>query len=493
VLRTVCAERTLWEAILPPGAQDLNPELARVDALFDDPSFFSPFVPHFSLIAGRLSIPMETYLRMMFLRFRHGLSYEAVCAEVGDSISWQRFCRIPLGTRVPHPTTLSKISRRCGPGVVEELNETLLAKAADAKVLRAHKLRADTTVVEANVAYPSDSGLLAKAVATIAALIAKIHAAGGATRTRARDRTRSARRRAREISAHLRLRNDEAKAAVRRVNFQLAVLAEAAANDAQAVLRNARRMIARQGNDASGRLRRAAADLDVLLGRTATVVAQTRLRLSGTTPDGATRLVSLHDPDARPIVKGRLGKPVEFGFKAQVVDNPDGVVLDHRVEIGNPADAHQLAPAIARAARRLRRVPRSVTADRGYGEAGVDAALAALGVNTIVIPRKGKPSKERRELERSRSFRRLVKWRTGAEGRISHLKHGYRWNRTLTDGIDGARTWCGWGVLAHTSIKVSGLIETKADRNTRRQVARRQSATPPEQPPGPPPTPGVAA
>jgi IS5 family transposase len=54
--------------------------------------------------------------------------------------------------------------------------------------------------------------------------------------------------------------------------------------------------------------------------------------------------VSLHDPDARPIVKGRLGKPVEFGYKAQVVDKPDGVVLDHQVWVGNPADAHCWSP-----------------------------------------------------------------------------------------------------------------------------------------------------
>ena len=81
--------------------------------------------------------------------------------------------------------------------------------------------------------------------------------------------------------------------------------------------------------------------------RTERVVAQTRSRLAGVMPESATRLVSLHDVDARPIRKGRLGKPVEFGYKAQIVDNADGVILDHNVEIGNPADAPQLAPAIA--------------------------------------------------------------------------------------------------------------------------------------------------
>ena len=127
--------------------------------------FFAPFAAYFDARIGRPSIPMETYLRLMFLKFRYRLGYESLCREVADSISWQRFCRIPLGMRVPHPTTLMKITTRCGDDAVAGLNEALLAKAATAKVLRTDKVRADTTVVEAAVAYPTDSGLLAKAMA----------------------------------------------------------------------------------------------------------------------------------------------------------------------------------------------------------------------------------------------------------------------------------------------------------------------------------------
>ena len=97
--------------------------------------------------------------------------------------------------------------------------------------------------------------------------------------------------------------------------------------------------------------------MEITAGRVAQIAEQTEKRLGGEVPDGATRLVSLHDPDARPIRKGRLGKPVEFGYKAQVVDNEDGVVLDHNVEIGNPADAPMLVPAVERVARRARRMP----------------------------------------------------------------------------------------------------------------------------------------
>jgi IS5 family transposase len=165
----------------------------------------------------------------------------------------------------------------------------------------------------------------------------------------------------------------------------------------------------------------------------------------------------LHDPDARPIVKGRLGKPVEFGYKAQATDNPDGVVLDYLVEAGNPADAPLLVPAIERIIQQTGRAPGTATTDRGYGEAAVDEELRALGVAQVAILRKGTLSSARHAHEHTRSFRRLVKWRTGCEGRISHLKHRYGWDRTLMDGIDGARIWCGQGVLAHNLVKISGL------------------------------------
>src|SRR3954465_5135930 len=238
------------------------------------------------------------------------------------------------------------------------------------KLLRTGRLRADTTVVPADVAYPTDSGLLARAVRRIATAGRRVQAAGGATRTKLRDRSRSAGARARAIGAKLRLRGaqtrDEAQAVVRRITGELAGLAEQAAAEAETLLVNARRALRRAhiraaqlaaagGHDPvagrrRGRLRRAVDDLTGLLAATRRIAAQTRQRLSGITPDGATRRVSLHDGDARPIAKGRLGRPVEFGYKAQGLDNDDGVVLDHTVERGNPADAPQLAPTVNRVA-----------------------------------------------------------------------------------------------------------------------------------------------
>jgi IS5 family transposase len=457
MLRTINAEPTLWDAILPECCLGLPRGLAEVDRLLDDVRFFEPFVPFFSATTGRPSIPMETYLRMMFLRFRYKLGFETLCAEVADSIAWRRFCRIPLDAAVPHPTTLLKITARCGETAISALNEALLAKAAEQKLVRLDAVRVDSTVIEADVAYPTDSGLLAKGVARMAVLAAKLKAAGLAKRTRFRDRTRSVRRRAHEVAAWLRRRNDDAKEEVLAITGELATIAAATVGEARAVATNARRALARRGVPVAGKLKAIISQLEATAAAVEQIVAQTQARLAGEIPDGATRVVSLHDLDARPIRKGRLGKPVEFGFKAQVTDNTDGVVIDHVIVKGNPPDGPMLAPAVSRIKTRFGRAPRAVTADRGYGEAKIDAELATLSVKYVAIPRRGKPSPARTKVQRGRRFVRLVKWRTGSEARIACLKRDFGWRRSLFDGINGAQIWCGWGVLAHNSIKISAL------------------------------------
>ena len=99
----------------------------------------------------------------------------------------------------------------------------------------------------------------------------------------------------------------------------------------------------------------------------------------------------------------------------------------------------------------------TVTADRGYGQAAVERDLHAAGVRTVAIPRQATTSAARKAIEHGRGFRKLVKWRTGCEGRISYLKRGYRWDRTRLDRRQGAAIWCGHGVFTHNLVKISAL------------------------------------
>jgi transposase, IS5 family len=229
----------LWEAVLPAEVLRLPEELARVDALLDDPVFFGPFLPFFDPRVGRGidadgNLPADDVSEVPLRAWgtRACVVRSATRSPGGGSP------RIPIDGNVPHPTTLMKLTTRCGIEAVQGCNEALLAKAAQAKLLRTTRLRADTTVVPADVAYPTDSGLLAEAVRRIAAGGRRVQAAGGGLHPFA-DRGRSAGKRAHGIAAKLRLRSaqgeEEAQATVRRITGELAWLAERAAADADAV------------------------------------------------------------------------------------------------------------------------------------------------------------------------------------------------------------------------------------------------------------------
>jgi transposase, IS5 family len=446
VLRTVGPQGSLFELVLPPGMRVLSGELAAIDALLDDKAFFGPFRAFFDPTEGRPSIPIETYLRLMFLKYRYGLGYQRVCALVSDSISWRRFCRIGLETSVPDESTIRKITRRCGPELIEALNRQLLAAAGERGQVSLDRVRVDTTVVEADIKYPTDSGLLTAATCRIASRLRRLARLG--VKITYMDRTGAARAYQHSIGAWLRRRTDEAKAEVLVITGQLADLAEASVAEAtKALLHRPRRR----------RVRRLLEELAVLVERTNQVIAQARTRVTGGQPDGSTRLVSLHEPDARPIRKGRLGKPVEFGYKAQVVDNPDGIIVDHSVHIGNPSDTDLLRPAIERIVTQFGTAPANVTADRGYWDATIEADLTDAGVTTVVIPRTGKASQARAAIEHADAFVEMVKWRTGCEGRISHLKRDWAWRRTRLRSHAGVRIWCGHGVFGHNLLKLIEL------------------------------------
>jgi IS5 family transposase len=178
VLRESDPQTTIWELLLAEEAKRLPAELVRIDADLDDDRFIAPWRALFDRRLGRPSVPIDTLLRLLYLKHRYQLGYESLCREVSDSIGWRRFCRIPLDRSVPHPTTLVKLVRRAGPEVIQELNAALLEKLVDDKLLRARKLRVDTTVVEADIDDPTDADLLEHAVRKLGGLVRRVKAQG---------------------------------------------------------------------------------------------------------------------------------------------------------------------------------------------------------------------------------------------------------------------------------------------------------------------------
>jgi transposase, IS5 family len=455
VLRETDPQPSLWEALLPEELKRLPAELAQVDAYLDDERFIAPWRALFDRRLGRPSVPVDTLLRLLFLKHRYGLGYESLCREVSDSIGWRRFCRIGLDRPVPHPTTLVKLVRRAGPDVIEQLNQALLAKLAQGKLLRGRKLRVDTTVVEADIDYPTDADLLERAVRKVGGLVRRVKGRGAASRTRFRDRGRAAGRRMKQLARTLRRRTGVAMAEVDRLTGEVAAIARRSLGEVQAVVRNARRMLARRPGD--GRLGRLVGELDETIIATQRLLAQTDQRLAGNRviPD---RLVSLADPDARPIRKGKPQHPTQFGYTLLLGEDERGFICDHQLQQGNPPDAPQLVPSVERVAEVTERVAGTVVGDRGFGTAANDAALAKLGVKRVGLQRKGRLSPTRAALERTRPFRRLRNWRVGIEARISHLKRGFGLRRTRLRRLPGARAWVGLGIFAYNLQRMTVVV-----------------------------------
>src|SRR3954452_13727233 len=236
VLRTVGPQGSLFELLLPAGMRVLSGELAEIDVLLDDRRVFVPFRSFFDPGGGRPSIPIETYLRLMFLKYRYRLGYQRLCVEVADSISWRRFCRIGLEATVPDESTIRKLTRRCGPELIEALNRELLAAADERGEVDVERVRVDTTVVEADIKYPTDSGLLTAATCRIASRLRRLRNAG--VKVSFIDRTSEARALQHSIGVWLRRRSDEAKAEVLVITGQLAELAAAAVAEATDALRH---------------------------------------------------------------------------------------------------------------------------------------------------------------------------------------------------------------------------------------------------------------
>ena len=446
MLRLRDGQATLWEEMLPDEIQLMGSELEAIDRLLDDPRFLAPFVARFACPVGRPTIPIESYLRLMYLKHRHGLGYETLCREVADSLSWRRFCRIGLHKAPPHPTTLMKLTRRFGPQIVDDLNRAVLERAVEGKLLRGRRLRIDTTCVEADVRYPTDSGLCAHAVSRLTRAVSRVKAVGLAARTAFRDRRRSAGRAVRRVSGAL-SRGGNTRPAVDRETRALHDLAVRAARGATRVLANARRAVGQAGR--KGRAQTAGLAEEIALAER--VIAQTARRLTGekVIPD---RLVSLADPDARPIRRGKPQRPTEFGYKASIADTPEGLVVSHQLYTGNPADVSTLEAAVTAARQAGMRID-TVLADRAYGNHTGDEVLDRLAVKDRVIPRQGRAD----PVQHTRGWRRRYRFRAGCEGRISHLKRRHGLTRTRLKGYEGAQIWVGLGVLTHNLDRIVAL------------------------------------
>ena len=454
MLRLVAAQaETLWDEALPIEVRELPEDLAALDGLLSGPALLEPFVACWQREAdlsgvssadhGRPTIAIETYVRLMVLRARHGWGYRTLVAEVSDSIHLRRFCRIALSERVPDESTVRKLTRRIGAETVNDMTRELISAAVRERRFRARAVRVDSTVIEADIKHPTDAGLAAHGVRALAREGRKLAAKIAEPRLRVRDRSRSMGRKLREITRTIRRRTGEAKAEVLGLTEQTGELLQASVKEARRLAATARRKA--RGRGAQAKLRAAAA-LDELADRCEKVAKQIKQRVAGETITD--RLISLADPDARPIRKGKLGKPTEFGYVAQLAEiTPNtkpgarGLIVPAASQIGNPVE-NTLLPQTVAELDKLGLSPKEVALDGGFRLGPTTEQLEDLGPERLFIAGRQQPGSRRTQ-------RRLRRYRTGAEGRISHLKRGYGLRRSRLKGDDGQRTWTGWAILAY--------------------------------------------
>ena len=433
---------SLFDLGLPVEVRELPADLAALDGLLADAALLEPVERAWGQAArgrGRPTIPMTVFVRLMVVKQRSGWGYETLVREVSDSLHLRRFCRIALIERVPDESTVRKLVRRLGAEVIDEICRAVIASATTGeRRFVARAARIDSTVVEADVRYPTDIGLAADATKALAREAATVV---GSDAPRVPDRSRAIGRRQRKLNRTLAARTGQGKPTALRLTGEAGALVERSVREAR---RLAEHLRARARGRGARRKLAAARRLEELADRAGIVARQIRQRLAG--EKITDRLVSLTDPDARPIRKGKLRAPTEFGYVVQLAElcentrrGARGLIVPAASQPGSPNEP-DLLPSTAAELDRLNLRPHELALDGGFFPDGVAKTLPQPK-RVFVAGRQSAGSR--------RTDRRLARFRVGIEGRISHLKRRYGLRRSRLKGHHGARTWTAWAILAY--------------------------------------------
>jgi IS5 family transposase len=422
------------DGFIDASLYELDDELKQVDELLCDAQLLKPFEAVFDPSLGRPGTAVGVYLRMMYLKFRWGLSYEGVEREVKERLPWRYFCRLSLMDAVPDATTLIKLNQRFGEYRINGLNKGLVKRLLKSGSIKPRRIRIDSTTLEAHISYPNDVGIIHEAVRTL---------------------TRTAASLGQKITNHIR--------ASKRAVFSWSQTAKANPQErkekGRKILKHVAKLVAQtveQGREALQTLRGSAAEhLGKLKRRFAeqielaqTVLSQTEQKLQGK-QSIAERIVSFHDPEARPIRKGKLTKAVEFGRTLQLIQDRSGVILHYEVRKGNPSDRTELLSVLRKTKTSLGIKPKELAADRGYYSAENVLKLGKAGIEKIGIPKVGRLSQTEKLHQRTTWFRQLQRFRCGIEASISMLKRKFGLGRVLARGSSGTAIWTGLAIFAY--------------------------------------------
>ena len=457
------AQRTLWEGVVEEDVRALyEPWMIEADRLLEDESLIDGVFAaqgerhEHSATKGRSQTPAEMVLRLLLLKHVRNWSFDTLEREVRANLVYRDFTRIGMG-KVPDAKTLARIAQALGGEVIAELHRRLVEIAQEEGVIQGRKLRVDTTVVETNIHYPTDSSLLGDGARVLTRTMKKIETRAGQMKRKVRNRMRSISKRVVAIAAASRHKGPEGEAKRKKQYRELLRYSRQILNDAKRVIAEVEEMSTRKKKRLVGLVEH----LTEMADRVRRVVKQAKARVL----DGITQLpgkiVSLFEPHSEIIRKGKASKPTEFGKLVQVQEAEQQIITHYDVFDQRPSDRDLLLGAVEAHERVLGRVPRLATADAGYYSQAQEQAVEQKGVKWVAVPNRNTKSAERKKKEHSRWFKQAQRWRTGCEGRISVLKRRHGLSRCRYRGAEGMKRWVGLGVMADTLISMGNVLATR--------------------------------
>jgi len=276
----------------------------------------------------------------------------------------------------------------------------------------------------------------------------------GGLQTKVRDRMRSVRRKVVQIAIASRQKGAAGVEKRKKIYRGLLSVVRQVRNQAQRVQAEVERL----SRPKRGRVRKLRQTLDTMVGRVTQVMKQTRARIFQGNPKSPDKLVSVFKAHTEIIRKGKASKPTEFGKMVKLQEAENQIVTHYEVFDEKPADSALLVEAVAKQEEILGRTPELVAADAAFYSQDNEDQLQAIGVKRTSVPHRKTRSADRKQMQKSRWFRRGQKWRTGCEGRISVLKRRHGLDRCLYRGQEGLKRWVGWGVIADNLVHIGGWI-----------------------------------
>ncbi len=385
-------ERSLFEVLLPDGHKLWPDWLRKIDTLLEDEAVIEVVAQALearwpqSRRRGRPGTPAEVVIRMLILKHLFDWSYDDLEREVRANLVYRMFTRIDAGD-VPDAKTILKIARALGPEIIQQLHRQVVEVAKRAGVTHGRRFRVDTTVVETNVHYPTDSTLLQDGVRVLTRTLQRASTALGDQAGRIRNRLRSVTRRVLIIGYEA--RSPKTRAAM--VKSYRTLMATT-----RAVLRDTATMVRRLGQrarTASPHLRpilqRAQDGLSAMRPVVQRVVDQTRARVLGGDTHVPDKVLSLFERHTVTIRKGKIATPNEFGNLVTIQEAEHQIVTAFDIHAGRPADVTLWTPALDRHQAIFGRAPDLAAGDRGFSSVRNEQAAVDRGVRRVVLPRSG--------------------------------------------------------------------------------------------------------